>query len=202
MAEGNATGHGTPAAPPPLPAVPPGDLPGLLALLGRLLESHAPAEVAVLLHEEIDRREIAAYADGWADAAAEYGPALEEARAAALARPLRLVGRTPGQAAVIPFPRDEQGLPYEGRGRAEGPGQESGEPPAAPGGQESRRAAEAREEPRRPPAEPPDPEAPAPALVPKNRKSKVPTIPRLPGARRARRDTSSGAGEPPDGHSR
>ncbi|MFE0426741.1 hypothetical protein, partial [Streptomyces sp. NPDC058953] len=96
---------------PALPGTPPDDgLPGLLALVGRLLEGHAPAEIAVLLCEELDRREIEAYAKGWREAAAEYGPALEEALAAA--RPLRLVGRTPGQAAVIPFPHD-----YDSPGR-------------------------------------------------------------------------------------
>ncbi|AZK95940.1 hypothetical protein [Streptomyces tsukubensis] len=85
-----------------------GDLPGLLELVGHLLEAHSPDRIAVLLREELDRREVEAYAMGWRDAAAEYAPALEEALAAAATRPLRLVDRTPGQAAVIPFPQDFQ----------------------------------------------------------------------------------------------
>ncbi|MEU3598810.1 hypothetical protein ABZ714_08780, partial [Streptomyces sp. NPDC006798] len=98
-----------------LPGEPPADgLPELLALVGRLLEGHAPAEIAVLLREELDRREIEAYAKGWRDASDEYGPALEEALAAA--RPLRLVDRTPGQAAVIPFPYEPHD-PGDPRGR-------------------------------------------------------------------------------------
>ncbi|MFC8271693.1 hypothetical protein ACFUJR_03950 [Streptomyces sp. NPDC057271] len=99
-------GGDTPTQPAPEPSpVPPDDVPGLLALLGELLEKHAPEEVAVVLREELDRRETAAYASGWRDAAEAYAPALEEARRLGR-RPLRLVGRTPGQAAVIPFPHE------------------------------------------------------------------------------------------------
>ncbi|MET9429883.1 hypothetical protein [Streptomyces sp. NPDC003036] len=83
------------------------DLPALLATLGRYLEGHAPDEVVVLLREELARREFQAYVNGWRDAADEYEPVLEEARRIAQTRRLRLVGRTPGQAAVIPFPQGE-----------------------------------------------------------------------------------------------
>ncbi|MEU5163316.1 hypothetical protein AB0G74_27415 [Streptomyces sp. NPDC020875] len=105
-----------------LPGEPPADgLPELLALVGRLLEGHAPAEIAVLLREELDRREIEAYAKGWRDASDEYGPALEEALAAA--RPLRLVDRTPGRAAVIPFPYEphDPGAPRARRDSPDSP---------------------------------------------------------------------------------
>ncbi|MEU7280422.1 hypothetical protein AB0A69_16785 [Streptomyces sp. NPDC045431] len=86
---------------------PAADLPALLAALGRYLEGHAPDEVVVLLREELARREFQAYVNGWRDAADEYEPVLEEARRIAQTRRLRLVGRTPGQAAVIPFPQGE-----------------------------------------------------------------------------------------------
>ncbi|RYJ25056.1 translation initiation factor IF-2 [Streptomyces sp. L-9-10] len=85
---------------------PPGDLRALLDSLGRSLEDHAPEELVVLLREEIERRELRAYASGWRDAAEQYEPALEQSRAAARTGRLRLVGRTPGQAAVIPFPHE------------------------------------------------------------------------------------------------
>ncbi|MFE4913232.1 hypothetical protein ACFRCX_17050 [Streptomyces sp. NPDC056652] len=85
---------------------PPGDLRALLDSLGRSLEDHAPEELVVLLREEIERRELRAYASGWRDAADQYESALKQARAAARAGRLRLVGRTPGQAAVIPFPQE------------------------------------------------------------------------------------------------
>ncbi|MFF9632716.1 hypothetical protein [Streptomyces fradiae] len=103
--------------PPPPPDGSPDDspdglpgLPGLLGLLGRLLEGHAPDEIALLLREELERREFKAYADGWRDAALHFTPLVEEARAAR-GRPLRLVDRTRGRGSVIPFPRDRR-LPY------------------------------------------------------------------------------------------
>ncbi|MER5768014.1 hypothetical protein [Streptomyces sp. NPDC001985] len=149
MAEGDEARHGASQVP-ARPAASPEDLPGLLALLGRLLEDRAPAEVAVLLREELDRREIAAYASGWRDAVAEYGPALEEARAAAAAaRPLRLVGRTPGQAAVIPFPQDERGrYPADGGAGDDPAGRHPPDPRTAAGGPE--RDHPARDSPRHP----------------------------------------------------
>ncbi|CAL9501896.1 hypothetical protein [Streptomyces sp. enrichment culture] len=123
-AGGNRTGRdsppahaptGDPAAERPRAGEPPSSddlpgLPGLLALLGRLLEGHAPEEIAVLLREEIERREYAAYSHGWRDAVGHFTPLLEEARGAR-ARPLRLVDRLRDRASVIPFPRDRH-LPY------------------------------------------------------------------------------------------
>ncbi|MCX4770511.1 hypothetical protein [Streptomyces sp. NBC_01285] len=86
------------------PADEPDTLSGLLAALGRHLETHAPDEVLVLLRGEMERRELRAYSSGWRDAAAQYEPALREARAAG-GRTLRLVREASGQAAVIPFHR-------------------------------------------------------------------------------------------------
>ncbi|MFD3353774.1 hypothetical protein [Streptomyces fradiae] len=100
-------------SPPPPDGSPDGSpdgVPSLLGLLGRLLEGHAPDEIALLLREELEGREFKAYADGWRDAALHFTPLLEEARAART-RPLRLVDRTRGRGSVIPFPRDRH-LPY------------------------------------------------------------------------------------------
>ncbi|MEU1349689.1 hypothetical protein ABZ438_04505 [Streptomyces sp. NPDC005786] len=147
------------AVPPPAddPADEPDTLSGLLAALGRHLESHAPGEVMVLLREEVERRELRAYSSGWRDAAAQYEPVLQEARAAG-GRTLRLVSEASGQAAVIPLRRQAGGTAdrvREGDAAEERPG------PAADGERRSR------------------PAASAPALVPKSRSSRVPTIPRL-----------------------
>ncbi|GGT32104.1 hypothetical protein [Streptomyces purpureus] len=189
--------------------IPPDDLPGLLALLGRLLEDHAPDEVAVVLREEIERREYTAYANGWRDAAAHFTPALEQARLTP-ARTLRLVDRIPGQAAVIPFPkgRTPTGAPGDDVGSdpsgPAGPGS-PGESPSPPAGEAATGAGDgdaaaasqassttgatdatgASEAPRSTP----------PGFVPKSRRSKVPTIPRLSGLPRPRRDPS--ANRPP-----
>lgn len=178
--------RGVPKArnPAPGPPEPPEGLPALLGTLGEYLEHHPPEDVAILLRAEMERREFRAYASGWRDAADQYEPALEQARRIAQTRRLRLVGRTPGQAAVIPFPQDSS---------AEG----SGEPPASrteePGPSPSRGSAG------RGPAKAgddtpgaADPAAPAPSpgsgLVAKNRNSRAPTIPRLTTHRPARRD--------------
>ncbi|MCK8680329.1 hypothetical protein [Streptomyces lichenis] len=107
------------------------DLAAFLARLGRYLQDHEPEEVVVLLREELSRREFQAYVNGWRDAADEYEPALEEARRIAQGRRLRLVGRTPGQSAVIPFPQDRWG-PDEtatGAGAPPVPGKEATAPP-------------------------------------------------------------------------
>ncbi|QDY78513.1 hypothetical protein [Streptomyces qinzhouensis] len=191
------------------------DLPGVLALVGRLLEAHSPDEIAVLLREELDRREVEAYASGWQDAVAEYAPALEEALAAAAARPLRLVDRTPGQAAVIPFPQDFQsprGQTGEGvaadrenpRGRSsrrhrsraglpDGDGEEAGE--AGKAGETEASSAErtsgvAYEE-------EPATSRSRPAFAVKSRKSKVPTIPQITAGRRPPREPDPPAGTSP-----
>ncbi|MGV9312278.1 hypothetical protein ACWDR0_08770 [Streptomyces sp. NPDC003691] len=205
-----------PSAPPSsrLPGTPSGgDLPELLALVGRLLEAHSPDDIAVLLREELDRREIEAYATGWRDAAAEYGPALAEALAAA--RPLRLVDRTPGQAAVIPFPQDARDAPGPGPGSgdaAEVGGAERESPrgrsrrarrtgggTADRDGGEAEAPATGRDEGTGYPDEPGEPR-PRPGFMTKSRKSKVPTIPRLGGGgrRTPRGDTPPPGGPPAD----
>ncbi|MFE2295138.1 hypothetical protein [Streptomyces sp. NPDC059452] len=178
-AHGASTGHSGTG---PGPAGPPDGFSDLLATLGAYLENHPPADVAVLLRAELERREFRAYANGWRDAADQYEPALEQARRIAQNRRLRLVGRTPGQAAVIPFPQDApvatEGAPNR----------------SAPGPVEAAEAAEAGEPaegagpgPDGVPEHHPDTSAPAPprsappgpGLVAKNRNSRAPTIPRL-----------------------
>ncbi|OEJ52969.1 hypothetical protein [Streptomyces agglomeratus] len=176
--------RGVPKARNPAPGLPepPEGLPALLATLGEYLEHHPPEDVAVLLRAELERREFRAYASGWRDAADQYEPALEQARRIAQTRRLRLVGRTPGQAAVIPFPQDS---PSEGSAEPPPSGTEEPTPShrstdrgPAKAGDDSPQAA--------------DPAAPAPSpgsgLVAKNRNSRAPTIPRLTTHRPGRRD--------------
>ncbi|MEV8229707.1 hypothetical protein AB0P41_27255 [Streptomyces sp. NPDC079167] len=173
------------AAPDTAADTPPDTLSGLLAELGRQLESHAPDEVMVLLREEMERRELRAYSSGWRDAAAHYETALQEARAAG-GRALRLVRGVPGQAAVIPLRqqgRDAAARRPDDRNR-EGGGvdERAALPGPVTGGERADR-----------------PQAPAPALVPKSRTSRVPTIPRLrPPSRRPAGGTAPVA---PDGES-
>ncbi|MEU1124141.1 hypothetical protein ABZ371_11335 [Streptomyces sp. NPDC005899] len=82
--------------------MPSGDLARLLAAVGVLLGSHAAGDLVVVPREELERREYAAYGQGWRDAAdlyyrsAGWADGLPAADAGA---------RTPGQAAVIPFRR-------------------------------------------------------------------------------------------------
>ncbi|WP_328895795.1 hypothetical protein [Streptomyces sp. NBC_00236] len=165
-------GDSAPDAAPPSVGDPVDDadtLSGLLAALGRHLESHAPDEVVVLLREEMERRELRAYSNGWRDAAAQYEPALQEARAAG-GRTLRLVSRATGQAAVIPLRRQPGGAADRAR-EDDAAGERTG--PAADGERGTR------------------PAASAPALVPKSRSSRVPTIPRLrPPSRRPSGDAN------------
>ncbi|WP_093799547.1 hypothetical protein [Streptomyces sp. Wb2n-11] len=176
----NGGSAGPPSLPPgrddrdPRPLPPSRNLPGLLASLGRYLEDHAPEGLVVLLRAEIERRELDAYASGWRDAAAEYEPAL---RQAAQARRLSLVSRTPGQAAVIPFPPDRRAhdaeaadrLPEERADPAPAPGDASERPPGPPSATGGHGA-----------GTPTEPERHTRAtFVPKSRSSKVPTIPRL-----------------------
>ncbi|MFB4422567.1 hypothetical protein C5F59_015895 [Streptomyces sp. QL37] len=167
------------------PADAPDTLSGLLAALGRHLESHAPDEVVVLLREEMERRELRAYSSGWRDAAAHYEPALQEARAAG-GRALRLVRGVPGQAAVIPLrqqDRDAADRHADDRNREGGgaDGRTARPGPAADGERGDR------------------PQGPAPALVPKSRTSRVPTIPRLRPP--SRRPAGGTAPVTPDGES-
>ncbi|MFD7116399.1 hypothetical protein ACFWAA_04940 [Streptomyces sp. NPDC059922] len=179
-----------------------------------------PRSSSYLLREEIERRELRAYASGWRDAADQYESALEQARAAARAGRLRLVGRTPGQAAVIPFPQERpqespqksprerpherpQGDPAhdhpDRRGGLAAP--EAGPRPAphVPPRTGDPRTGDPRTTPgteQRPPTPPAPPtESVKPAFVHKRRSSKVPTIPTLPLPRRTRRDRSRPPGD-------
>ncbi|MCC8335817.1 hypothetical protein LMJ38_07685 [Streptomyces sp. R1] len=175
----------------------PDDYTGLLAMLGHYLDRHAPDEVVVLLRAELDRRETAAYASGWRDAAARYEPVLAEARAAN-GRALRLVRRAPGQAVVIPLRQEgPEAVGAVGRdtdeARANGDGTrantDAGKPrkrsgPGGPGGPARQgSAADGRRS------------AAPPALVPKSPGSRAPTIPRLRTNRR-RPDDDGRAGAP------
>ncbi|XMN07086.1 hypothetical protein ACK8N7_14035 [Streptomyces griseobrunneus] len=209
-------GSGTPPAGAPAPetyAAP-------LAELGALLDAHEPHEVVVLLRAELDRRELRAYSHGWRDAAAHFEPAVEAARTANL-RTLRLVGRTPGRAGVIPFrqedrgaePRDadhEDDLP-DGAGRPDADRHiEGSRGESRPEKGEPRRDRPHADRPhadRRPgpPTGPPRPArtgtGPEPALVPKSRNSRVPTIPTLPAPRLRlppRRPAEDGRAATPD----
>ncbi|MGW1276599.1 hypothetical protein ACWD4V_06500 [Streptomyces tsukubensis] len=194
------------------------DLPGLLALVGHLLEAHSPDRIAVLLREELDRREVEAYAMGWRDAAAEYARALEEALAAAATRPLRLVDRTPGQAAVIPFPQDFQspsgrtaghgGHGDTGEGRAvererargrtsRGHRSRTGVPDGD--GEEAGDTGQAGETEGAPEGDEAAQPRPRPGFAAKSRKSKVPTIPPLATARRPPREPEPPPGDAPAG---
>jgi hypothetical protein len=164
----------------------PDTLSGLLAVVGRHLESHAPDEVMVLLREEMERRELRAYSSGWTDAAAHYEPALQEARAAG-GRTLRLVRGASGQAAVIPLRQDRN--PADSRTDARARGVDGAdERTAAPGPGAGGRGDRADR-----------PEAPAPSLVPKSRSSRVPTIPRMRPA--SRRPAGGATPVSPDGES-
>lgn len=210
-------GSGTPSAGAPEPET----YAALLAELGALLDAHEPHEVVVLLRAELERRELRAYSHGWRDAAAHFEPVVEAARTANL-RTLRLVGRTPGRAAVIPFrqedragePRDaehEDGLPDDaGRPHAEGPRGESRPEKAEPRRDRPHADRPHTDRPhtdRRPgpPTGPPRPArtgtGPEPALVPKSRNSRVPTIPTLPAPRLRlppRRPAEDGRAATPD----
>jgi hypothetical protein len=139
----------------------PEGLPRLLARLGRLLERYGPEGVVVLSAEEYDGAAVAAYAAGWQDAAREYGPRIAAARWEGWLgrwRPLRVLD---GAGEVIDFP--EGGRPA---GAAE-PGDRSAAPGA--GGEQERRRRGRGGSP-----------GARPTLTPKNRRSKSPTIPRLP----------------------
>lgn len=164
---------------------PPDSLSGLLASLGAHLERHSAEELIVLLRDELERRELRAYAAGWRDAAAQYQRALDETASAARARSLRRVGRRPGQGEVIPLHRESRTPPDPGEipDSAEDP-----EPPASPPRPRADGAA---------PGAATDPDAPpgTPGLVPKSPRSRAPTIPRLAAPRRER---GRGAAESPE----
>ncbi|MFJ1801191.1 hypothetical protein [Streptomyces sp. NPDC088180] len=202
------SGPGTAGAAPPAGDPGPETYAALLAELGELLDAHEPHEVVVLLRAELERRELRAYSHGWRDAADHFEPAVEAARAASL-RTLRLVGRTPGRAAVIPFRSEGRngephgtgrgdGLPADGErrgdgvpdgGRSDGGEPRRDRPRAADRNQAADRPQSDRPQSDRPagaprPSRPPRTGGgPEPALVPKSRNSRVPTIPTLPASR-------------------
>ncbi|MFF5633861.1 hypothetical protein [Streptomyces sp. NPDC012825] len=198
------------------PEVLSGDVPGLLSLLGGLLEDHTPDEIAVLLREEIERREFDAYASGWRDAAARFEPAPKDARPTR-ARPLRLVEHASGQAAVIPFPQKRPTAADQAANAPEEVLAVPDEPPESPELPEPPEPSESPEPPEpskpskpnkpskpskspespeqsEPPARPPRTPPPS-GFVPKSRRSKVPTIPSIPklaGPRRPPRGPAAG----------
>ncbi|MEU4653081.1 hypothetical protein AB0G32_03865 [Streptomyces sp. NPDC023723] len=106
----------------------------LLAEVGALLEQYEPGELEVVPRDARERAEFDAYGQGWRDAAAQYRSLIDLVTAAAVPGS----GRTPGQAAVIPFRRRErpdragQGMRREraggdpGGGRTEKQGTSSG----------------------------------------------------------------------------
>ncbi|WP_162824221.1 hypothetical protein [Peterkaempfera bronchialis] len=146
-----------------LDPLPPGEeLPRLMARFGRLLEQYDPGDVVVMSREEYDRREAAAYAGGWQDAAEEHRQHIAAARWEGWLgrwRPLRVVG---GPGDVIPFPA----------------GRRLEEPNGVPtGGADAGEAAEEQRAPQR--GAPPRTPSVKPSLSPKSRRSKSPTIPRL-----------------------
>ncbi|MEU9953014.1 hypothetical protein [Streptomyces sp. NPDC047939] len=225
--------------------MPPGDLARLLAAVGVLLGSHSAGDLVVVPREELERREFAAYGQGWRDAVTHWHQHAEWADGLTAGE---ADDRTPGQAAVIPFrrrithgARDEaqrdttrrEGTDHAGAAPPKalaGPArpapdaadpaarEAAGPPPIVPGpgpadarptdhtptdhtptgtgpGATNRgrgdpapvdgvRAGPDGARPGSPPltrpAIPPRP----PAFAPKNRRSKVPTIPRLPRPRR------------------
>ncbi|WP_051951299.1 hypothetical protein [Actinacidiphila yeochonensis] len=147
----------------------PEGLPRLLARLGRLIERYGPEGVVVVSAEEHERAAVTAYAAGWQDAAAEYGPRIAAARWEGWLgrwRPLRVM-EDPGE--VIDFPADRL------RPDPAGTGDQPAQPGAEGAGEQDRR--------RRVRGGTP---VPRPALTPKNRRSKSPTIPRLPAPERHR----------------
>ncbi|MFJ6431462.1 hypothetical protein [Streptomyces sp. NPDC091416] len=82
--------------------MPPGDLAQLLAAVGVLLSSHSAGDLVVVPREELERREFAAYGQGWRDAVAHFHQHAEWADGLPAGE---ADDRTPGQAAVIPFRR-------------------------------------------------------------------------------------------------
>jgi hypothetical protein len=194
-----------PGAPTRPPAAAGTGLPRLMARLGRLLERHGPEGVVVMSEEEYERVQHATYAAGWQDAAQEYGPRIAAARWEGWLgrwRPMRVMD-APGE--VIAFPAGQRGgEPGDPAGEA-GPAPEAGRDSGAggvsggasggvsggvsgtasggvpggvsggtSGGVQGGGSGSARGRPRG------GTPVPRPFLSPKNRRSKSPTIPRLP----------------------
>ncbi|MER6705859.1 hypothetical protein [Streptomyces fumanus] len=89
----------------------PGDLARLLAAVGALLERYEPGELEIVAREERERAEFEAYGQGWRDAVTQYRSLIELATAVGGLGDGTGSGRTPGQAAVIPFRRRERTPP-------------------------------------------------------------------------------------------
>jgi len=179
------------------------ELSRLMARFGQLLEQHEPGDVVVVPRAEWERRETAAYAAGWQDAAEEYRAHIAAARWEGWLgrwRPLRAVD---GPGEVIPFPSER--LPAEPDEAAtadtdeaggtdpssapdgDGPGHDVRVPPQAEGLRPAPGTPQRAARPRTPSVKP--------SLSPKSRRSKSPTIPRLAPLPRRRRP----AGDSPEG---
>ncbi|WP_328915508.1 MULTISPECIES: hypothetical protein [unclassified Streptomyces] len=175
-----------------------GGLPRLMARLGRLLERLGPENVVVMSQEEYERAKLATYAAGWQDAAEEYRPRIAAARWEGWLgrwRPLRVM-EGPGE--VIAFPAGRGGPAGTGEPAAEeeqhGPAVGDGPRGTAPAEGTQRRTGV-----RTGSGSGSGTPVPRPRLSPKNRRSKSPTIPRLPPSERRRPriagDATDDAGE-------
>ncbi|MGW6202703.1 hypothetical protein ACWF9B_03520 [Streptomyces sp. NPDC055089] len=168
--------------------MPPSDLAQLLAAVGVLLGSHSADELVVLPREELERREFAAYGQGWRDAAAQY---LQRAEWADGLPAADAGDRTPGQAAVIPFRRrathGAQDAAQRGGAGPAGPTRPGGPlEPAPPGGPLEPARPGGPVEPARPeeplePARPEEPLEPAPLSADTADRESVGPRPVLPG---------------------
>lgn len=159
-------------------------LPKLMARLGRLLERFGPEGVVVMSCAEYERMQMTSYASGWQDAAEEYRPRIAAARWEGWLgrwRPLRVVEES-GEVVDL----TAHGLPEWEDAEPDGPaGEETGDAAAdgGPGGTDPQRWARGH-------GRTPVPRA---FLSPKNRRSKSPTIPRLPAQGHHRPRTASDA---------
>ncbi|MEV7865065.1 hypothetical protein AB0P17_02950 [Streptomyces sp. NPDC088124] len=165
----------------------------LLARLHQRLERHPPEDLLVLARDELEEREIKAYADGWRDAVATY----ESARERAGARPgpprLRLVHRESADRGAPPDPVAAQ-APDPAEPPDQDPAATADQNHAAPPDRNHAATPDAAS----PPAPRGDASRPAAGLVPKNPSSRVPTIPRLgPPRSLGKRVRHGPAGEPP-----
>jgi hypothetical protein len=165
-------------------------LPWLMARLGRLLERFGPDGVVVMSGEEYDRAQAAMYAAGWQDAAEEYTPRIAAARWEGWLgrwRPLRVM-EEPGE--VIDFPAGQRA-----EGSAAGPQDPAAGGPGAGGSGAGSGTGAAPANGRARGGTP----VPRPFLSPKSRRSKSPTIPRLPARdpHRPRRAADASDGQAP-----